>query len=311
MMKIEDVVIIGAGPAGIATALQLKRYGILQVVFERDGVGGLLRNANLVENYPGFPDGISGVSLVELFTEQMEKQGVYVRFEEVRGLDYVEDMFIVETSRETIGARIAVIASGTQPKKLNDPTIPDKVRERVFYEVYEIRNIAGKRVAIVGAGDSAFDYAITLSEKNEVLIFNRSGEHKCNEVLWERVSGLESVTYMSEVVLENIKGRSVIQFVKDVVGIGDEERLRLRYERREDGGSITEKFDYLLIAIGREPRLDFLAEGLRDRMNELIEEKRLFMVGDVKNDIYRQTTIAVGDGVRAGMEIGEILRGNI
>src|SRR4030042_7192079 len=75
-MQIEDIIIIGAGPAGLAAAIQLKRYGIRPLLFERAVVGGLLRNANLVENYPGFPRGITGPGLVKLFARQAHKRGV-------------------------------------------------------------------------------------------------------------------------------------------------------------------------------------------------------------------------------------------
>ena len=82
-MKIESVAIIGAGPAGLSTALQLKRQGIKAVLFERDKVGGLLRNANLVENYPGFPGGLSGPKLVSLFEQQAWEAGVSITSAEV------------------------------------------------------------------------------------------------------------------------------------------------------------------------------------------------------------------------------------
>jgi len=83
-----DVAIIGAGPVGIAAAIQLKRYDIEFMIFEKGKIGGLLRNANLVENYLGFPRGIRGRELVELFKEQLKNAGVKVQFEMVRELDY-------------------------------------------------------------------------------------------------------------------------------------------------------------------------------------------------------------------------------
>ena len=82
-MKVEPVMIIGAGPAGLATAIQLKRYGIHPLLFEGEEVGGLLRNANLVENYPGFPKGVSGSKLVNLFSRQAENLHIDVTHEQV------------------------------------------------------------------------------------------------------------------------------------------------------------------------------------------------------------------------------------
>lgn len=302
---IKEVIIIGAGPAGVACALQLERYNIKPLVLEGDKIGGLLRNANLVENYPGFPTGISGFDLVELLVKQLQTGGIEVRFEEVLNLTYNDDLFTVETEIGTHEAETIVIASGTRPRRPSEFKIPDKIEDRVFYEVDPIRDIEGERVAIIGAGDAGFDYALTLSRSNELVIFNRSEKPRCNAVLWERTQGEESIEYLSEVVIREVKGRGIIEFMKDVVGMGDESRVRIEYERVKDGDSITEKFDYLLIAIGREPQLNFLSDEMSGRLDELTEEKKLFLIGDVKNDIYRQTAIAFGDGVRAGMEIGE------
>ncbi len=98
-MKVEQVIIIGAGPAGLATAIQLKRYGVHLLLFERAQAGGLLHNANLVENYPGFPLGISGVDLVNLFMLQAQNLGIDVTYEEVIELSYDRGLFRVKTGR--------------------------------------------------------------------------------------------------------------------------------------------------------------------------------------------------------------------
>ena len=97
-MEINKVAIIGAGPAGISSAIQLKRFGIDPIVFESDQIGGLLHNANLVENYPGFPDGISGEKLCMLFIEQFNKCNTNIINEEVITLDYIDNEFMPLTS---------------------------------------------------------------------------------------------------------------------------------------------------------------------------------------------------------------------
>ena len=110
-MPLEPVIIIGAGPAGLATALQLKRYGITARLLERDAIGGLLRNANLVENYPGFPKGISGLALVRLFEKQASVAAVDVTHEAVTELAYESDCFQVKTAAHSYHSPIVVIAS--------------------------------------------------------------------------------------------------------------------------------------------------------------------------------------------------------
>src|SRR4030067_2642076 len=110
-MDIEDVIIIGGGPAGIAAAIQLKRYGLAPLIFEREALGGLLRNANLVENYPGFPGGISGMKLVGLLEQQARAFGLRVTYAEVARLDLVAGLFQIETSPDHYAARLVVVAS--------------------------------------------------------------------------------------------------------------------------------------------------------------------------------------------------------
>ena len=137
-MKVEPVMIIGAGPAGLTTAIQLKRYGIHPLLFEGEKVGGLLRNANLVENYPGFPKGVSGNKLVHLFTRQAENLHIDVTHEQVLELAYDQDLFQARTAQNVYLSRVAVIATGTKPCRINDLAIPEDLTGRVFYEVCDL-----------------------------------------------------------------------------------------------------------------------------------------------------------------------------
>lgn len=290
-----EVVIVGAGPAGIATAIQLKRYGIEPVLFEQDDVGGLLKNANSVENYPGFPDGISGLDLVELFRKQLESTGIEVCFERVLELDYRDEKFLAKTDRRVMRSNIAVIATGTKPKRGSDFAISNNIKDRILYEVYPILGIEKKRVVIIGAGDAAFDYALSLSQKNEVLILNRSERDKCIPVLRERCMRSENISCSQGVSVREVHDK--------------DNKLRLTYDDdNQKGNQILT--DYVVLAIGREPCVDFLSSRLRKDSKELMETNRLYSVGDVKNGIYRQTAICTGDGIKTAMKICRKMRGD-
>lgn len=154
-----DVVIIGAGPAGITAAIQLKRYGVPFALLEKGRVGGLLWNANLVENYPGFPNGISGPELVALLVQHMARLAVEVTCGEVVALDYDEFGLLVSTQNSTYRPRCVVVATGTQPRPFSLPISPN-ARGRVVRDVVPLLNVEGKHVAIIGAGDAAFDHAL-------------------------------------------------------------------------------------------------------------------------------------------------------
>lgn len=289
-----EALIIGAGPAGLAAALQLKRRGIDFRLFERQRVGGLLNNANWVENYPGFPGGISGEALVERFHQQVTELGVEIAYEEVLNLDYAAGQFQAETAQGIYQAPVAIIASGTLGNTPEGVVTPPALRERVLTEILSIKQMASQRVVIIGAGDLAFDYALNLGRSNQVLILNRSNELKCLPLLWERAGRLPAIQYHAQTHLAGIQAR-------------EDGGLSLLIESPSGGQSIT--CDYLVYAIGRRPNNGFISAPLLPVIGELEKRGKLYSIGDVKNGIYRQAAIAVGDGILAAMQIIENMEG--
>ena len=285
--QIYDVAVVGTGSAGIACAIQLKRYGINPIIFEKNKPGGLLRNANFVENYPGYAEGISGLELAEKFNNQLKKINLSPVFEKVIKVNFNNEIFEIKTEKSFYTSKILVAASGTTPEKLKIQT--DKnLNNCIFYEIcefykYETRN---KKVVIVGSGDAAFDYALNIvsnTKASQVIILNRSSKTKCINLLKERAAENNKITYIENeepVKLENISGK-----------------INIVCKNREI------ESDYLLAAIGRVPDIDFLDKNLLDNSAKPENNKKLFFIGDVKNDIFRQTAIATGDGIKAAMEI--------
>lgn len=285
-MTPEKIAIIGAGPAGMAAAIQLGRYGIRPVVFEKDKTGGLLPNARLVENYPGFPDGISGTQLSDLFRKQFEKSIHELRTETVMQLDLDGKEFLVRTETETYRFDRVIIASGTVPKKPGCHIDTDALA-CTYHDISRIRDLSGKTVAIAGSGDAAFDYALSLCTKNTVLILNRGEKTKCLDILFKEAVGSPNITYLENT---NISG-----IVKTQDGI--------RLQCVSGGSNIEIDADIMIFATGRDPCTNFISSEISGRTSELTGSGLLFFAGDVRNGILRQTAISVGDGIAAAMRI--------
>ena len=287
-----QVVIIGAGPAGLAAAMQLKRQGIDPLVLERKLVGGLLLNANCVENYPGFVGGISGPELVALFMDQAEGLGVLIEQEEVLSASFEDNYFRIVTNKRKLKSQLLVAGSGTKPRKITDDLYSEEWGRSLYYEVYPLLEEKDRDIVIIGAGDAAFDYALNLSRNNRVTILNRGSKIKALPLLFDRIKDNKEVRYLT-----NTEITSVSKTTSD--------KLNIFIKSTSPERSI--ECDYLLAAIGREPEYSFADPSIIDELDKLLKDHKLFLIGDLQNGSFRQTTIAVADGIRAAMLIAQIL----
>ncbi|MDP8237505.1 MAG: NAD(P)/FAD-dependent oxidoreductase [Candidatus Hatepunaea meridiana] len=285
--EFHKVTVVGAGPAGIAAAIQLTRYGIKPVVFEGNVIGGLVHNANRVENYPGFPKGIHGHHLAELFTEQLVEANIEVQKETVLSIAYLKDVFHITTDHRSLTSQIVLLATGTLPRVSSIPGVQNAKGKQVFYEVFPLYGVQGKRIAIVGAGDAAFDYALNLARNNSIVINNRGINKSCLPLLEKRASENKNISYRKMCVLNSVVQNSA--------------ELELMWKWNDN--DLKEHTDYLLFAIGRVPNLELLDESTQNRIDELEAKGLMYKIGDVKNGRYRQVSISVGDGVKAAMMV--------
>lgn len=294
-----EVTVLGAGPAGIAAAIYLKRAGLTPVVFEKQQPGGLLRYAHLVENYPGFPQGITGINLTDLFVKHLHRFKVPIVKAEVTRIDQRNDAFIIQRQGETVLSCAVIIASGTNPKKIQINGAVCLEGTRLFYEPFTVIRKAKKikkRIIVIGGGDIAFDYALTLLARgHEVTILSRS-DPVCLPLLLQRVQKKGAVLH-TKCVIEKIR--------KTSKGL----TLECRQHPHENEFSA----DFILIACGRDPNISFLSTNLTKYINDCscvpqMSLPGLYFAGDVLRGTYRQTAIAVGDGIHAAMKVLRYLK---
>ncbi|MCK4538909.1 MAG: NAD(P)/FAD-dependent oxidoreductase, partial [Candidatus Krumholzibacteria bacterium] len=209
--------------------------------------------------------------------------------------------FKAETSKGTYRADIAVIASGTVPAGPEGIEISPEVSTRVFREVVGAAGIEGKRFAVIGGGDAAFDYALSFAEKNEVVIFVRGSEPRCLGLLSDRCVEHERIAIYTETEILEIDDCD-----DGIVLLG-----QVHEESGKDAGpvSISVEADYAVIATGRKPCVDFLDPSTVEKFDLLSASGILYLVGDVTAGRYRQASIAAGEGVAAAMRIEDHISG--
>ena len=288
-MKNSKVCIIGCGPAGIAAAIQLKRMGIVPTIFEKDKIGGLVENANLVENYPGFPNGIRGTELVRLLKSHLKNHGICPKFEEVESLklsDKSRKEFFIKTNTGRIRTGIVIVASGTVPRVPSNINISEEAKKNIYYEVSPLARRKNKIIIVIGAGDAAFDYALNLSRNNNVTILNRTCKTKCLELLKKRARQIKSMSYLENILVKKIRRSN--------------DKIEIMCSTKDRHSTRTINADFVILATGRKPNIGFLDENLK-------KNKRIYFAGDVKNKKLRQVAISVGDGVKIAMQISQSL----
>lgn len=261
-MQTEDAVIVGAGPSGLAAAKQLNLYGMDPLVFECDEPGGLLLNACSVVNYPGVREGITGKELISQFPIPQR-----LRIDEVTGISRNKKLYQIHSNSGVIEASSVIIASGTVPVKIS---LQEVARGRIFYTVKNLVNSSLRSAAVIGGGDAALDYAMSLCSLCDVKIYSRSDFSKAAPHLMRKVQSITNITLCPESLPKS-------SFPEDIV----------------------------VVAVGRKQRVDFICEKL---LSSPPEDGSFHMCGDCRNGIYRQTAIAVGNGVEAAMKTVEYLK---
>jgi len=301
--RIYDLIILGGGPAGLTAAIYAGRARIKTLVLAGSLPGGQPANTDVVENFPGFPEGVSGPELAQRFQGQAERFGAQVVLDSATEVDFSTSPFTVRTYEAVYKARAVIVATGAAPRRLG---VPGEERffgrgvsacatcDGFFYQ--------GKRVVVVGGGDSAVVEGIFLTRfAREVIIVHRRDQLRATKIYQERALANPKIRFLWDTVVEEILGE------RAVTGV------RVRNVRT--GESSTIETDGVFIYVGMEPKTEMFAGQLElDERGYIISDRRqhtsvpgVFVAGDVQDPLYRQIAVAVGTGAIAAMEVEKFL----
>ena len=290
-----DVIIIGGGPAGLTAGLYNSRARLNVVLLEKLAPGGQVITTDWVENYPGFPDGVSGFELMDSMKRQAERFGLTIRGEEASALELSGKDKAIQTPRERLETRSVIIATGATWKKLDIEGEDLFIGKGVSYcATCDGPFYRDQEVAVVGGGDTAVEEAIFLTRfASKVLLIHRRDSLRATKLLQERVMAEEKVEIIWDTVPEKILGNSGVEAVA---------------LRNVKTGQVTEKkVQGIFVFIGTIPNTESLQGQLdldesgfivtKDNMETSIPG--VFAAGDVRSKMFRQIATAVGEGAVA------------
>lgn len=301
----EKVVIIGSGPAGHTAAIYAGRANLSPVLFEglmAGGVapGGQLTTTTEVENFPGFPKGISGIDITQAFRDQSENCGTKIFTETVESIDLSKRPFVIKTPEQTVEAETVIISTGATAKRMGVPgeeTYWNKGMSACAVCDGALPIFREKVLAVVGGGDSACEEASHLAKfGSKVLLLVRRNAMRASKVMQDRVINNPKIDVLWETQLQSVKGDD--NLMSSIVVSTPEGEKEI-----ECGG--------LFYAIGHIPNTSFLNGQLTsDEDGYLITElgstrtniEGVFACGDVQDRVYRQAITAAGTGCMAALE---------
>ncbi|MGA2112924.1 MAG: thioredoxin-disulfide reductase [Anaerolineales bacterium] len=292
-----DVLVLGSGPAGLAAALYAARADRAPLVLSGQEVGGQASLTNTIENYPGFPDGVPGAALGELFRKQAERFGARMELDSATGVDLRSWPFRVKTYSAEYLSRVLIIATGASPRKLAVPGEQELVGRGVSYcATCDGWFFKGKEVVVVGGGDSALEESLFLTRyATRVTIVHRRKELRAGKILLERAKRSPKVSFLYETVIDGIQGESAVDGVL------------VRNVRTGEQGAI--RTQGVFIFIGQEPNSAiFRGQIEMDARGYVIVDAHMqtsipgvFAAGEIADPIFRQVATSSGAGVVAAI----------
>jgi thioredoxin reductase (NADPH) len=298
-----EVIIIGGGPAGLSAAIYTARARLDSLLIEKGLVGGQIVNAERLDNFPGFPEGISGTKLAELMHEQATKYGLKTTIAEVTGVRLEKELKVIETASGSYRTRALIIASGCHRQKLGVAGEAEFTGKGVSYcATCDGAFFRELPVAVVGGGNAAVTEALHLTKfASKVTVIHRRDQLRAGKILQEKAFSEPKIDFRWDSVVSKIEGKDLVSGLK----------LRDVKTSRESTLSVSGVF----VSIGFIPNTEYLkgvvplAENGAVITNDLMETEvaGIYAAGDIRKGSPRQVITACGDGATAAIQATKFL----
>lgn len=301
--KVEKLIIIGSGPAGLTAAIYAARGGLQPLVVAGREAGGQLTLTTDVDDFPGFPEGVQGPDLMAKMRKQAERFNTRFINEDVVSVNFQKKPFEIKTESLDLTTSVLIIATGASARWLgleSEQRLRGKgvsacaVCDGFFFK--------GKKVAVVGGGDTAMRETAYLSKLcKEVTVVHRRDQFRAQPALQELIKNKPNVEFLFNSEVEEVLGEDRVEGV--------------RIKNTQTGEFSTLEVDGIFVAIGHKPNTDFLKGqlGLDDNGYIVVKNETktnipgVFVAGDVSDHKYRQAVTAAGAGCKAAFEVEEYL----
>ena len=291
-----DLIIIGAGPAGLTSAIYASRAKLKVLVLENATIGGQVRSSYTVENYPGF-EVIEGNELADKMQSQATKLGAEIdEFDPIVNVKLTDEEKIIETESYIYKTKAVILATGASPRKLPIQEEPDYAGRGIHYcAVCDGAMYEGKRIGVVGGGNSALEEALFLSKFGKVKIIRRYDYFNGEKVTLEEVEKNENIDILYNEDIKHVRGENKVESAI-IVNTKTKEQAEIH-------------LDAIFVYIGSEPKTELVKDQIKTNEQEYIitdENMRtnvngVFAAGDVREKAVRQITTAVSDGTIAAL----------
>jgi len=305
--KMWDVIVVGGGPAGLTTAIMCASRHLDTLILEGGKWGGLpatLYPSKIIPNYPGFPDGISGIELVRRWIKHA-KESEFVTMKKERVVD-IEKNGIVKTEEGEYHGKTIVIATGTRPRELGIPGEAkyNKEDKGVYYYVTHREDFIGTKTLVVGGGDTAVDAALDLVDlADEIYIAHRRDKFRALDENVKKMEESNKITILYNTEIEEIRGSDKVEEVAIINNKTNEKKVL--------------KIDKVVLAVGLTPNVEIFSKlgiEMDDRgyiitdLKQRTNVKGVFAVGDVVKGAFRLLVVGAAHGAIASQKIYEYIR---